>query len=113
WAESLLPVLVLLAAITLAAAVGAPRRHTAAGWAVACGGCGGALVTTHGRTVPLVVVLLGLLLLGAWRRRDLAAAAAGAAAAVAATAAGQLLNHWLSAASWGQARDDDLRRVLD
>jgi hypothetical protein len=60
-----------------------------------------------------VVVLLGLLLLGAWRRRDLAAAAAGAAAAVAATAAGQLLNHWLSAASWGQARDDDLRRVLD
>jgi hypothetical protein len=113
WAESLLPLLVLLAAITLAAAVTAPRRRAAAGWAVACGGCAGVLFTTHGRTVPLVVALLGLLLVGAWRRRDRAAAAAGAAAAVVVTAAGQLLNNWLSAASWGQARDDDLRRVLD
>jgi hypothetical protein len=113
WAESLLPVLVLLAAVTLAAAAGASRRRAAAGWAVACASCGGTLLTTHGRTVPLVVVLLGLLLVGAWRRRDRAAAAAGAAAAVAVTTAGQLLNDRLAAASWGQPRDDDLRRVLD
>jgi len=114
WAESLLPVLVLLAAITLAAAVSAPRLRTAAGWAVACGSCGGALLTTHGRTVPLVMVLLGLLWVAASRRRDLVpAAAAGTAATAVVAAAGQVLNNWLSVTSWGQPRDDDLRRVLD
>jgi hypothetical protein len=114
WAESLLPVLVLLAAVTLAAAVTAPRVRTAAGWAAACGGCGGALLITHGRTVPLVVVLVALLLAAAWRRRDLVvAAAAGVAATVAVASVGQALNNWLSATSWGQPRDDDLRRVLD
>jgi len=114
WAESLLPVLVLLAAITLAAVVAASRLRAAAGWAVACGSCGGALLTTHGRTVPLVVVLLGLLWVAASRRRDLVpAAAAGTAATAVVAAAGQVMNNWLSATSWGQPRDDDLRRVLD
>ena len=113
WAESLLPVLVLLAAITLAAAVSAPRGRATAGWAVACGSCGGALLTTHGRTVPLVVVLLTLLLTRAWRRRDRVATAAGAVAVAAVTVAGLALNNWLSATSWGEPRDDDLRRVLD
>jgi hypothetical protein len=113
WAESLLPVLVLLAAITLAAAVTAERGRSATGWAVACGSCGGALLTTHGRTVPLVAVLLTLLLAHAWRRRDRVLAAAGLVAAAAVTVAGLALNDWLSATSWGEPRDDDLRRVLD
>src|SRR4029450_11150802 len=54
WAESLLPVLVLAAAATLAAMVAAPGRREATGWALVCGACAGALYTTHTRTAPLV-----------------------------------------------------------
>jgi hypothetical protein len=71
WAESLLPVLVLVAAVTLGAVVGARQPRAAMGWAIACGGCAGALYTTHGRTAPLVLLLLGLLLLLALLRHDL------------------------------------------
>jgi hypothetical protein len=114
WAESLLPVLVLLAAISLAAVVTAARPRAAVGWAIACGSCAGALSTTHGRTLPLVVLLLVVLLALAALRHDLAAGAvAGAAAAVAVTAAGQRLNDWLSERSWGRLPGSDLERVLD
>src|SRR6266705_1132151 len=47
-AESLLPALVLLAAITLSAVVTASRPRAAAGWAIASGCSAGALYTTHG-----------------------------------------------------------------
>jgi hypothetical protein len=43
WPESVLPALVLVAAITLAAVVTASRPRAAAGWAIACGGCAGAV----------------------------------------------------------------------
>lgn len=114
WAESLLPVLVLLAAITLAAVVTAPQPRAAVGWAIACGSCAGALYTTHGRTAPMVVLLLVLLLALALLRHDLAVSAvAGAVATVAVTLAGQVLNNWLTARSWGQRHDSELQRVLD
>ncbi|HEU4399069.1 MAG TPA: hypothetical protein VFU54_14700 [Actinomycetota bacterium] len=114
WAESLLPVLVLLAAISLAAVVTASRPRAAVGWAIACGSAAGALYTTHGRTAPLVVLLLVLLLALAVLRHDLAAGAlAGAAAAVAVTVAGQALNDWLGERSWGRRPGGDLGRVLD
>ena len=114
WAESLLPVLVLLAAITLAAVVTASQPRAAVGWAIACGSCAGALYTTHGRTAPLVVLLLAVLLVIALLRHDLAVSAvAGAAATVAVMLAGQALNNWLSARNWGQSHDSDLQRVLE
>jgi hypothetical protein len=113
WAESLLPVLVLLAALTLAATVSARRRLVAAGWATGCGLCAGALVTTHGRTTPLALLLVVLLLALAVLRRDLAVAGtAGVVTAAAVTLAGQALNNWLSVRSWGQVPGADLRRVL-
>jgi hypothetical protein len=96
WAESLLPVLVLAAAITLAATTTATGRWAAVGWAVACGSCAGALYTTHGRTAPLVGLLLAMLVGLACVRRDLApSAAAGVAAAAAVAFAGGRLNTWL------------------
>ena len=114
WAESLLPVLVLLVVITLAGLVTARQPRAAVGWAIACGSCAGALYTTHGRTAPMVVLLLGVLVALALVRRDLAVSAvAGAVATVAVTLAGQALNNWLSARSWGQHPGSDLQRVLD
>ncbi|HET8914775.1 MAG TPA: hypothetical protein VFM91_03635 [Propionibacteriaceae bacterium] len=114
WAESLLPVLVLLVIITLAGLVTASRPRAAVGWAIACGSCAGALYTTHGRTAPMVALLLGLLVALALLRHDLAVSAvAGAVATVAVTLAGQALNNWLTARSWGQHHDSDLQRVLD
>jgi hypothetical protein len=114
WAESFLPVLVLLAAITLAAAVTAERPRAATGWAVACGGCAGALYTTHGRTAPIVLVLVGLLATVAVLRRELAVgAAAGVVATILTVVAGQLLNDWLRARSWGARDDNDLQHVWD
>ena len=113
WAESLLAVLGVVCAITLAAVVAASRPRAAAGWAVACGGCAGALYTTHGRTVPLVVLAVGALVALAAVRRELAgAAAAGVAAAAVTLAAGQRLNDWLQARSWGPLDGGDLERVL-
>jgi hypothetical protein len=114
WAESLLPVLVLLVSITLAGLVTASQPRAAVGWAIACGSCAGALYTTHGRTAPMVALLLGLLVALALLRHDLAVSAvAGAVATVAVTLAGQALNNWLSARSWGQHHDSDLQHVLD
>ena len=114
WAESLLPVLVLLVVITLAGLVTASQPRAAVGWAIACGSCAGALYTTHGRTAPMVALLLGLLVALALLRHDLAVSAvAGAVATVAVTLAGQALNNWLSARSWGQHHDSDLQHVLD
>jgi len=114
WAESLLPVLVLLAAIALAGVVTTSRPRAAVGWAIACGSCAGALFTTHGRTAPLVVLLLVLLVTLALLRHDLAfGAAAGVVATVAVAVAGQQLNDWLRDRSWGQRPDGDLQRVLD
>jgi hypothetical protein len=113
WAESLLSVLVLLAAITLAGVVTASQPRAAVLWAIACGTCAGALYTTHGRTAPMVVLLLGLLVALALLRHDLAVSAvAGAVAAAAVTLAGQALNNWLTARSWGQHHDSELQRVL-
>jgi hypothetical protein len=113
WAESLLAVLGVVCAITLAAVVAASRPRAAAGWAVACGGCAGALYTTHGRTVPLVVLAVGALVALAAVRRELAGAAvAGVAAAAVTLAAGQRLNDWLQARSWGLLDGGDLERVL-
>jgi len=113
WAESLLPVLVLAAAIALAATTTATRRWAAVGWAVACGGCAGVLYTTHGRTAPLVGLLLVLLLGLAWVRRDLApSAVAGVVAAGAVAFAGGRLNSWLRVQSWGDASGAELRRLL-
>jgi hypothetical protein len=113
WAESLLAVLGLVCAVTLAAVVAAGRPRAAAGWAVACGGCAGALYTTHGRTVPLVVLAVGALVALAAVRRELAgAAAAGVASAAVTLAAGQRLNDWLQARSWGPLDAGDLERVL-
>jgi hypothetical protein len=114
WAESLLAVLVLLAAITLAAVVTASRSRAAVGWAIACGSCAGALYTTHGRTAPMVVLLLVVLLALALLRHDLAVSAvAGVVATAVVTLVGQALNNWLSARNWGQRHDGDLQRVLD
>ncbi len=113
-AESLLPALVLLAAITLGAVVTALRPRAAAGWAIACGWSAGAIYTTHGRTAPMVALLVVLLLTLAVLRRDLAGAAvAGVVAAVAVTLAGQWLNDWLNGKSWGGRQDADLQHVLD
>src|SRR6266511_4146877 len=113
-AESLLPALVLLAAITLGAVVTASRPRAAAGWAIACGWSAGAIYTTHGRTAPMVALLVVLLLTLAVLRRDLAGAAvAGVVAAVAVTLAGQWLNDWLNGKSWGGRQDADLQHVLD
>jgi hypothetical protein len=114
WAESLLPVLVLLVIITLAGLITASQPRAAVGRAIACGSCAGALYTTHGRTAPMVALLLGLLVALAVLRHDLAVSAvAGAVATVAVTLAGQALNNWLSARSWGQHHDSDLQHVLD
>jgi hypothetical protein len=115
WAESLLPVLVLAAAVGLAATVAAPARRQAAGWAVACGCCAGSLYTVHPRTAPLVAILLGLLLGLALLRRDLIASAAlGVTAAAAVIGAGERLNHWLGSRSWHHAGDTGaVRQVLD
>jgi hypothetical protein len=112
-AESLLPALVLVAAITLGAAANAAGPRAAATWAVACGCCAGALFTTHGRTAPLVALLVVLLLTLALLRRHLAGAAvAGVVPAAAVTLAGQRLNDWLNAKSWGGRTDADLQHVL-
>jgi hypothetical protein len=112
WAESLLPVLVLLAAITLGGVVSASRPLAAGGWAIGCGGCAGALYTTHGRTAPLVLMLVGLLLVLALVRHELVAgSAAGVVIAMLVMAAGQGLNAWLSARSWGTTPNGDLDRV--
>jgi hypothetical protein len=81
---------------------------------VACGACAGALATTHSRTAPLVALLVLLLFALAVLRRDLLGVPlAGVAAAVAVTLAGQRLNAWLNAQSWGSRQDADLQRVLD
>jgi hypothetical protein len=113
-AESLLPALVLAAAITLGAVVTASRPLAAAGWGIACGSCAGALYTTHGRAAPLAALIVASLLALVVLRRDLAAGvAAGVAAAVAVTLAGQRLNDWLNAKSWGGRKDADLQHVLD
>ena len=62
----------------------------------------------------MVALLLGLLVALALLRHDLAVGAvAGAVATVAVTLAGQALNNWLSARSWGQHHDSDLQHVLD
>ncbi|HEX8928485.1 MAG TPA: phospholipid carrier-dependent glycosyltransferase, partial [Actinomycetota bacterium] len=112
--ESLLPVLVLLAALALAGVVTAHTPSGAVGWALVCGACAGALATTHSRTAPLVALLVLLLLALAVLRRDLRGGSiAGVAAAVALTLAGQRLNAWLNQQSWGSRRDVDLQRVLD
>src|SRR6266536_2190414 len=104
----------LLAAITLGAVVTALRPRAAAGWAIACGWSAGAIYTTHGRTAPMVALLVVLLLTLAVLRRDLAGAAvAGVVAAVAVTLAGQWLNDWLNGKSWGGRQDADLQHVLD
>jgi hypothetical protein len=114
WAESLLPVLVLVAAVTLGAVAAAPRPRAAVGWAVACGSCAGVLYTTHGRTAPLVLLLLGALVLLALLRHGMVASApAGVVASIVVVAAGQGLNGWLSARSWGKPSSGDLQRVLD
>jgi prepilin signal peptidase PulO-like enzyme (type II secretory pathway) len=114
WAEPFLPVLVLAAAITLAAVATASQARTAMGWSMACGACAGALYTTHGRTAPIVIVLLGLLAALAMLRRELAPGAiAGMVAAVLVIVAGQLLNNWLRSKSWGPGQDGDLQHVLD
>ena len=61
----------------------------------------------------MVALLLGLLVALALLRHDLAVSAvAGAVATVAVTLAGQALNNWLSARSWGQHHDSDLQHVL-
>jgi hypothetical protein len=112
WAESLLPVLVLLAAITLGGVVSASRPLAAGGWAIGCGVCAGALYTTHGRTAPLVLMLVGLLLVLALVRHELAAGStAGVVAAMLVMTAGQGLNAWLSTRSWGTTPNGDLDRV--
>src|SRR6266508_3968941 len=99
---------------TLGAAVTASRPRAAAGWAIACGWSAGAIYTTHGRTAPMVALLVVLLLTLAVLRRDLAGAAvAGVVAAVAVTLAGQWLNDWLNGKSWGGRQDADLQHVLD
>ena len=114
WTESLLPVLVLLAGVTLGGVVSAPRPLAAGGWAIGCGGCAGALYTTHGRTAPLVLLLVGLLLVIALLRHELAASsAAGVVMAVLVVAAGQGLNAWLSARSWGTTPNGDFQRVWE
>jgi hypothetical protein len=113
WTEPVLPVLVLLAAITLAGVVTASKAQAAMGWSMACGACAGALYTTHGRTAPIVIVLLGLLAALAMIRRDLAPGAiAGMVAAVLVIVVGQLLNNWLRSKSWGAGQDGDLQHVL-
>src|SRR6266545_1979820 len=104
----------VLATITLGAVVTASRPRAAAGWAIACGWSAGAIYTTHGRTAPMVALLVVLLLTLAVLRRDLAGAAvAGVVAAVAVTLAGQWLNDWLNGKSWGGRQDADLQHVLD
>jgi hypothetical protein len=115
WAESLLPVLVLAAAVGLAAMVAAPARRQAAGWAVACGCCAGGLFAVHARTAPLVAILLGLLLGLALLRRDLIVSAAlGVTAAAAVIGVGERLNYWLASRSWHHAGDTGaVRQVLD
>jgi len=113
WPESLLPVLVIVAAIALGAMVNAHRPRAAVGWAVACGSCAGVLYMTHGRTAPLVLLLVGLLLVLALLRHDLvASSAAGVLATVVVVAAGQVLNGWLAARSWGKPGNGDLQHVL-
>jgi hypothetical protein len=112
--ESLLPVLVVLAAVALAGIVASRTPRTAVAWALVCRACAGALATTHSRTAPLVALLVLLLLALAVLRRDLLGGPlAGVALAVAVTVAGQRLNAWLNAQSWGSRQDADLRRVLD
>jgi hypothetical protein len=112
--ESLLPVLVLLAALALAGVVTAHTPRGAIGWALVCGACAGALATTHSRTAPLAALLVVLLLALAVLRPDLRGGSiAGVAAAVALTLAGQRLNAWLNEQSWGSRQDADLQRVLD
>ncbi len=112
--ESLLPVLVLLAALALAGVVTAHTPRGTVGWALVCGACAGALATTHSRTAPLVALLVLLLLVLAVVRRDLRGGPiVGVATAVALTLAGQRLNAWLNQQSWGSRRDADLQRVLD
>jgi 4-amino-4-deoxy-L-arabinose transferase-like glycosyltransferase len=112
--ESLLPVLVLLAAVALAGIVAARTSRAAVAWALVCGACAGALATTHSRTAPLLALLVLLLLVLAVLRRDLLGAPlAGVALAVAVTLAGQRLNAWLNAQSWGSRQDADLQHVLD
>jgi hypothetical protein len=114
WAESLLPVLVLVAAVTLGAVVSARRPRAATGWAIACGSCAGALYTTHGRTAPLVLMLVGLLLVLVLLRHELVvSSAAGVVATVLVVAAGQGLNAWLSASSWGTSPNGDVHRVWE
>jgi hypothetical protein len=113
WPEPVLPVLVLAAAVAVAAVVTAARRRTAVLWALACGACAGALYPTHGRTAPLVALLVALLLGLAAVRRELAVGAAGLAGTAVVAGAGARLNQWLAARSWGPRADGDLQRVLD
>jgi hypothetical protein len=114
WAESLLPVLVLVAAVALGAMVSARRPQAATAWAIACGSCAGALYTTHGRTAPLVLMLVGLLLVLVLLRHELAvSSAAGVVATVLVVAAGQGLNTWLSAKSWGKSPNNDVHRIWE
>ena len=106
--ESVLPVLVLAAAVAL----GAVARTGSAGWAAAAGACGGALYATHGRTVPVVAVLLVVLAALAVGGRPPPPLAGFAAAGLVALG-GQLLNDRLRDRSWaGAPGDDGLDRVL-
>lgn len=102
WAETGLYVLLLVTLFLLTRWVVAATAPARWAYPAGAGVAVGLLYTMHGRTIPVVVLLLLAVAGCGWLRRDLRApAAAGLLAAGLTGAAGRALNHWLAARNWG------------
>lgn len=101
--ENALYVLTLLSAVALSRLVAVRTRGQVWTWAIGCGLVTGLLYTTHGRTAPLVAILVaGLVALGLVRRDLRGPAAVGVLTAGVTLVAGQLLNNYVAARLWGE-----------
>lgn len=111
--ETALYVLTLLGCVALSRFVAARRRGHVWAWGVASALVAGYLYTTHGRTAPLVAVIVAGLVAAGLARRDLRLpAAVSAAVAGASLAAGQVLNTYLVRQNWGGPGGGDVALVL-
>lgn len=104
WSEVALYVLVLFGALALHGLVSARSPRRAVGWGIAVGVVAAYLYATHGRTVPIVAVLLAALLVAGVLRRDLRLAAlAGLLTAALGYLADGALSAYLLKRNWGFA----------
>lgn len=113
-AENALYVLTLLGVIALARLTAVRPGLPAWAWAIGCGVVTGFLYTTHGRTAPIVALLVGgLVLVGASRRDLRLPAGAGVVTAGVTLLAGHDLNGYLARQIWGEPSGGGFGIIFD